>query len=281
MQSDSTKTIAEQALQQLIDALDQGNSAALNRYLATMAKFHDYSYGNVFMIQAQRPDATQVAGYQTWRKLGRQVRKGEKGIVIFAPMRFRPQADEDEPDADPILRFRQVHVFDISQTEGDPLPEPSRVQGEPQAYLPYLRMAVRGFDIALAYEVLPHGTHGLSMGGRIVIGSHLSPAEEFATLVHELAHERLHRKPDRPECQTVRETEAEAVAFVVSTAIGLDAINASTDYIRLYRGDAKTLCVSLARVQSTASDILAAMEATVSATDRRALSEPAASTRSL
>ena len=132
MKAEQAKKIADQALEQLADALAHGKSEALTRYLAMLAKFHKYSFGNVLMILSQKPDATHVAGFHTWRQMGRFVKKGEKGIVIIAPMLIRKRDERDSDGAEeakPVLRFRGVYVFDVSQTDGEALPEPARVNG--------------------------------------------------------------------------------------------------------------------------------------------------------
>ena len=214
------------------------------------------------LIIGQRPNATQVAGFQTWRKLGRAVKKGAKGIAIFAPMKIKPRPTSgqgsDEEDRPPQLRFRVVHVFDISQTEGDALPEPVRVSGDPRGVLSALEAAIRaeGIDVEDVDDL--GGADGVSKGGTIQIVSGLEPAERFSALVHEWAHEKLHKAddPSKRASKVVRETEAEAVAFVVSRAIGLDTSTASADYIRLYSGDTKTLAGSLDRIQQTAYSII-------------------------
>jgi antirestriction protein ArdC len=269
MQREEAQKIAADALARLTESLAQGKSESMTRYLAALAKFHKYSFGNVLMILAQRPDATRIAGFQTWRTLGRFVRKGEKGIAILAPMMIRPKGENestasDSPDESkraPILRFRVVHVFDVSQTDGEELPEPVSVAGEPGAALERLKSVVTERGIKLEYVDHLGGALGASFGGRIEIRSGQTPAEEFATLAHELAHELLHRGDDRPESKCVRETEAEAVAFVVCQAAGLESCTASSDYIALYSGDGKTLTESLERIQKTAAEILAAITA--------------------
>lgn len=263
MKADEAKAIAGDALDTLAAALKAGRSDQLTAYLAAMARFHRYSINNLFLILSQRPDATHVAGFQTWKQFNRFVRKGEKGIVILAPMLLRRKEEEGEGGGDskpakPILRFRAVHVFDISQTDGEPLPNTARFAGDPSGHLDRLKQHVIESGITLGQDV-PFGADGVSSGGRIGIRVGLAPAEEFAVLVHELAHERLHKGDGRPKSRTVRETEAEAVAFVVSTAIGLEGGSSSSDYISLYDGNAETLAASLERIQRTAAEILVAL----------------------
>ena len=263
MNTDQAKTLSENALTRLMDALEHGQSEVLKLYLAVMSRFHRYSWGNILLIYCQRPEATHVAGFHSWLRMRRYVRKGEKGIVILAPMVGRKKSDESQLTEDEQTRlfgFRAAHVFDVSQTNGEDLPEFATVTGDPQGATERLKGFVAENRIELVYDdrILP--AHGLSSGGKITLVPDLSAAEEFSVLAHETAHELLHRGDRRKETsKTVRETEAEAVAFVVSTAIGLDPGTASSDYIQLYSGDKDTLAESLAYVQRTASEILKAI----------------------
>ena len=264
MKAEDARAIADHALEELAQALQDGRSEQLTRYLSMLARFHRYSFGNVLLILSQRPDASHVGGFHAWKQLGRYVRKGEKGIVIIAPMALKPKdrdvgTEPDETGSKPVLRFRGVYVFDVSQTEGEPLPEPAEVTGDPQEHLDLLRALITEWGIALDYDDLPTGALGVSRGGRISIRPGLEPAAEFSATVHELAHELLHRGEDRPESQTVRETEAEAVAFVVCQAIGLETGSAASDYIQLYDGKSETLAASLDRIQHIAADIIAVL----------------------
>src|SRR5947209_20602710 len=116
------------SLKRLAADLESGLSESLNAYLKALARFHHYSFGNVMLITAQRPDARHVAGFHTWRtKFGRVVKRGEKGIAILAPLaRRRTDTPPDEPETEDrgvTFGFRAAHVFDIAQTEGDPFPE--------------------------------------------------------------------------------------------------------------------------------------------------------------
>jgi len=234
-------------------------SAQLNAYLDAMGRFHAYSFNNVMLILSQQPDATRVAGFRMWKSLGRSVKKGEKGIAIFAPMRVKEKQESenaDEEDASRVI-FRVVHVFDVAQTEGEPLPEPVRVGGDPGEYLDRLCEAVVTSGITLETSFELGAADGVSKGGSIALRPGLSRAEYFSVLVHEWAHELLHQKDGetRPD-RVVRETEAEAVAFVVGRSIGLETSSAASDYIRMYSGDKETLLASLGRVQSTACRII-------------------------
>jgi hypothetical protein len=152
-----------------------------------------------------------------------------------------------------------VYVFDVSSTDGEALPSIRDVQGDPAEKLDALKEFAAGQGIALEYKPHLDGAQGMSCGGRVLMLEGLGAAEEFATLAHELAHELLHRdRATRPASKTVRETEAEAVAFVVCTAAGLDGGNTASDYIQLYQGDAETLSASLERIQQTAHQLIQA-----------------------
>lgn len=270
MKAEQAKKLADQALESLAAALEQGQSDAMKTFLAAVSRFHRYSFGNIMLIASQKPDATRVAGFQTWKSLGRFVKKGEKGIVIIAPMVLRRKDESDSRNAEgedrTILRFRAVYVFDASQTDGTPLPEPASASGDPTGYIDRLKAFVSARGISLEYlsdldaTVQLGNADGASYGGKIALRADLPPAESFSVLVHELAHEMLHRtdKDKRPS-KTVRETEAESVAFVVSQAIGLETTTAASDYIQLYAGDKETLAASLARIQNTATAILQAL----------------------
>lgn len=264
MKAEEAKKMTDEALAKLAAALAEGKSEALTAYLGTMAKFHRYSFGNVMLILFQRPDATRVAGFHAWRDLGRYVKKGEHGIAILAPMLLR-QRDAEPKDGETVeprkvLRFRVVHVFDVSQTDGEPLPAFARVSGDPGVCTDRLRTHIASRGITLVYEDSLGGAEGMSSGGTIKVRSGLPAAEEFSVLVHELAHEVLHHGEGAQRgTKTVRETEAEAVAFVVTHAVGLHNGTASADYIRLYDGDTKTLAASLDRIQKTAAAVIGAV----------------------
>lgn len=261
MKAEQAKKLTDQALDELAQTLEQGKSESLTAYLAVMGRFHRYSFGNVLLIMMQKSDATRVAGYRTWQKLGRQVKRGEKGIVIIAPMFIRPKdnaANHRPNDGDStILHFKTARVFDLSQTDGKPLPEFAKIGGNPNGQTERLKALVSRRGIKLEYTADIGSADGVSTGGIIKLRPDLAPAEEFTILVHELAHEELHkRNGEACPSKTVRETEAEAVAFVVSQAIGLETNTAAADYIQLYAGNKATLASSLDRIQKTAAEIL-------------------------
>lgn len=262
MNTDNAKTLAENALNSLVEAVEQGRSEAVTAYLETVSKFHNYSLGNQLLIAFQRPDATRVAGFHTWKSLGRFVKKGEKGIAILAPMTFKGKNKGDDGESDNTIsyvRFRSVTVFDVSQTDGDPLPEIGTTKGDPGVNLDRLKKFITTSGITLEYTDDIRPALGTSSGGRIRIALGLSPAEEFSVLAHETAHELLHHGKDRPTSKTVRETEAEATAFAICKHIGLETGSAAHDYIALYNGDRGALVESLTIIRDTAAKIIAAI----------------------
>ena len=264
MTADALKKITTDALDTLAALLDEGHSDQLTALLRTMARFHKYSWHNVCLIASQCPTATRVAGFQTWRTMGRFVRKGEKGIAIMAPIIGRRDAEPDSENARTVVGFRAAYVFDVEQTAGEPLPEPGEATGDPGTKTAALKGAIMARGITLDSVDDLDGALGTSSGGCIRLLNGLSAATEFTTLVHEYAHELLHHADDRPASRDTRELEAEAVAFVVSHAIGLDVADASRDYLHLYRGDRAALAQSLTRVQQTAATILQAIDSDAS-----------------
>lgn len=259
--------LATDALNSLIKALEAGDSEALTNYLSVMARFHRYSWNNCLLIALQRPNATHVAGFHAWHKFGRSVRKGEKGIAILAPVLVKREVrDEQKPEGEvnalqQLVGFRTAFVFDASQTEGKELPSFAAVTGDAAQQVATLKSFAGSRGIEIRYDAGIAPARGVSYGGRIALLPGLPSAEEFSTLTHEVAHELLHRDERRKETnRTVRETEAEAVAFVVCKAIGLDTNTAACDYIKLYNGNAATLTTSLHFVQKTAAEILNVLE---------------------
>ena len=223
------------------------------------------------LIWQQNEDATMVAGFRAWQKLGRTVKKGEKGIGIFAPMPFKKKDQDGKTSKDKsknneeaqMMGFRVVHVFDISQTEGDPLPERTTVTvtGDVGDKLEQLKQVVTSNGIELVFESIDRNALGYSTGGKIVIEEALDAANAFQVLAHELAHERLHHGERKWETtKKVRETEAEAVGFIVANAFDLDASSHCAEYIQLYDGNSDTLRESLDYIQSTAKWIVEAIQ---------------------
>ena len=245
-------------------------SSAYADWLRVAATFHDYSVSNSLLIWLQRSGATHVAGYRKWQSLGRQVRKGEKGIRILAPMIVKAKAaddaDADDPDDDAavrrIRRFRIVHVFDVSQTDGEPLPEiANRLEGAAPAQA-YARLADVARSEGLTIEIEDLGAGALNGyydrdGRRIALAADRSPAQHVKTLAHELAHHFTEGDCTRPE----KEIIAESVAYCVSDALGLDTSAYSFGYVAGWAGgDLDAIKATTAPVQQITHQLLAALE---------------------
>ena len=267
-QRQTAKEIIAANVKELIAQLEEGRSDALTAYLDAMSRFHNYSFGNVLEIARQRSSATRVAGIYAWNQLGRKVKKGEKGIRILAPIIGVKRKTDEEAAKDPayqnkpvLVGFRNAYVFDVTQTEGAELPAMHQVGGDVGENRDRLLSFVerQGIELVFTENIAP--ALGVSYGGRIAILPGQSEAEEFSTLVHELAHEMLHKAGRRTTTtKVVKETEAEAVAFVIGKAVGLKMGRASVDYIHLYHGNASLLAESLEVIQQTSAVILAALE---------------------
>src|SRR5260370_9895686 len=191
MNSESIKKVTNQAIEQLVEALNAGHSEALTQYLAAMAKFRAYSFLNVLLILKQCPNAGRVAGYRTWHSFGRQVRQGEKGIMILAPIfRKRTETADQSHTTDEsrkVAGFRGVYVWDEQQTRGKELPQIGSVKADPSFYLARLQEFVRAIGIRLVYSADIAPPRGIAEKGKITLLPDQTPAETYATLVHELA----------------------------------------------------------------------------------------------
>jgi hypothetical protein len=179
----------------LIEQLKAGKSDALTHYLTAMSRFHNYSFGNVLEIARQMPSATRVAGFWTWKNLGRSVNAGAKGIRILAPIvgvQRKPEAEAEKDitkqNTRVLLGFRNAYVFDVSQTNGVDLPEMHEVSGDPGENFDRLAAFLKSKGIQLVYNEKIAPALGLSRNGRIDLLPGQSKAEEFSTLVHETAH---------------------------------------------------------------------------------------------
>ncbi|RLB14511.1 MAG: hypothetical protein DRG82_13650 [Deltaproteobacteria bacterium] len=274
MKTTELTRICREYTAELVEAVkNEKNDARLLEYFEFCSRFHNYSFQNRILIWLSRPDATFVAGFKAWQKMGRFVKKGEKGIPIFAPMMIKVKKGEEwDPELvavteessrpeDEILRFKVVYVWDVSQTDGDPLPENPdvmSVKGELDGeLLPALEEVVRAEGIGLNYvnEVLGGGAAGVSKKGRIDILSSLDTRQRFSVLAHELAHEMLHGPQQRRRLtKKVKELEAEATAYVISRHFDLDT--KAPTYLACYRVEEVDIMASLDRIVSTASKII-------------------------
>lgn len=253
MNNSNVQRTIDTSIKRLSDALAAGRSETLTDYLRAMARFHDYSWTNIMLIFTQRPEATRVAGFNTWRKVGRWVMRGQKGIVILAPL-----MKKDEEGNSGVYGFKAVRVYDFSQTDGRNMPEFDSVHGDPGRFAQSLITLARDQGIEVEFTDYLGGADGVSQGGKIKISSDLSEGERFAVLAHEIAHELMHRG-ERETSTRTRELEAEAVAFVICSVVGLDSYARSRDYIALYQGDDKALGDSLQEISRTVKFMLSAV----------------------
>lgn len=246
MRDASIRELREMILSSLKDI--SSDPALIRDFMAFLRRFHDYSFINRILIYIQYPAASQVAGYKAWQKLGRYVRRGEKGIIIFAPLfpRVEPTAEKapeelsDEVHEQPRPnRFRKVSVFAFEQTDGEPLelpamgtletPEPDRL------YTDLVAVAI-GMGLELHERVLPFSIGGSTDGKRIEINSLNHPAAKVQTLLHEMAHVLLEHSAGRksiPRAQ--KEVEAELSCFMAGLAFGIP--HGSYEYIRGWQNE--------------------------------------------
>jgi antirestriction protein ArdC len=243
-------------------------------YLQTQARFYRYSFRNTLMILTQYPTASRVAGFHDWLKLSRHVKKGEKGITILAPLKFS-EVDQDTGETKAGVKgFKAVYVFDIAQTDGEPLPERPQVtitngpSLEAQTLTECLTESLKREGIPVLYFDLEPGHHG-SFNRRtrtITLSTALGDVQRLSTLVHETAHARLHAHPqpipleDREQARALREFEAESVAFVVLEHYGLGTLETSAHYLASYGANPEHLVKVGSRVQSCAAQILEVFE---------------------
>lgn len=243
----------EQHLEELAKMTDQARtSKEMLRYLDFCAKFHNYSSGNVWLIMINKPDASFVAGYRKWQSLGRWVRKGECGIPILAPVLVKEE-DEDGAEQKRLAGFKTVYVFDISQTEGQDLPEPPdwKSPEKNQELNQRLIQFANHNGITVEFVDLERDTQGISMGGKIIID--LSAGTK--TLIHEISHELMHKNDNNHQSRALKELEAESVAFIVSRHFGISGLN-SPNYIALHDISPREIGCHIDRIVKTASSII-------------------------
>jgi len=259
-------------IKRLAQEIAEGNGDEVyDRFLTWMSKLHRYSFGNIALAQWQwsarqaedpsLPELSYLGSYKALQKVGRQVRKGERGLAIFVPWQLRGRVVEDEETGEqtfqpPRTIFRIGHVFDISQTDGDEVPRFVMDTPAIADALPTL------LDLAASDGILVDFTdtgaaEGISLGGRIKIQESSPPGIQAHTLIHELAHEYLHQTGGRrPEEQGLIEGEAEGTAVVVLRALGVDVASNSAAYIRGHGCTAEGIIRSMDRIARTARKIL-------------------------
>jgi len=255
------RTRIDDSLDGLAKAVDDVRaSETFRQFLDVQARFHKYSWHNSMLIAMQRPDATQVAGYRTWQKLGRQVCNGERGIMIFAPCPWKREKETEtgETETEQGIYFRAVHVFDVAQTDGPDLPtvDVPTVDARADDLLADLIRVVDSRGIAVDFRPVSGGPFGASKHGSIDVDNSHPTGQQAKTLAHELAHEALHWEDKGPFTRSLAELEAESVAYVVCLHFGLNTEVRSSRYIALWDGDSKALRASLERIANTARDII-------------------------
>ena len=263
------------ALQLLADGIKNlTNGEEWGKYLRMQSAFHTYSFANTMLLLAQCPDATRVAGFKTWLKLNRAVRKGEKAIWILAPRFYKPKtsateltttADDNQDDENEgRVYFRLMPVFDLSQTEGEPLPSLlQKLQGDDGGLFQRAKTWAEAWGCPVTVEAFEGKANGFYEPDRhaVTVRAGMPPAQQLKTLVHELAHAHLHRdievyRAHRGDC----ELEAESTAFVVLNHFGIDAGAYSFGYVAGWAGGDesafKHLKSSAQRIQQTAKAII-------------------------
>ena len=244
-------------------------------YLKAVSKFHDYSSNNIMLITMQKPDASLVAGYSTWKnEFKRYVRKGEKGIRIIAPIPVTVEKEKENVDEfgnvsmEKVLvtvpKFKAVTVFDVSQTEGQPLPNisPEMLTSEVKDYSGFLMALEKSSRVPVEYKDVEGEAKGYysPLSDEIVIQRGMSQAQTVKTLVHEMAHSFLHSRMDGGAFvpQKTKEIQAESIAFSVCTHFGIDTSEYTFPYVSAWSNelDLKTIRDSMDTIRKTSSMLI-------------------------
>ena len=288
----------KQKVKEITDKLEEGlkelfESEKYKSYLTTMSKFHNYSFNNTLLIALQRPDATLVAGYQAWqRNFNRHVNKGERGIRILAPAPYKIKEERDkldpvtgevmlDKDGTPqteeveikIPAFRAVSVFDVSQTDGEPLPEleAKELLSTVEGYEDFINAITYVAHAPIGFEDIPGASKGYFNieKNRIAVQEGMSESQTLKTMVHETAHSMLHNKEVNKEDilapakdRNTKEVEAESIAFTVYNHFSIDTSDYSVGYIAGWSNgkDMKELKSSLDTIRRTASELITGIE---------------------
>ena len=290
----------KQKVKEITDKLEAGlkelfESEKYKSYLSTMSKFHNYSFNNTLLIAMQKPEATLVAGYQAWQKnFERHVNKGEKAIRILAPAPYKIKEERDK--LDPVTgemmfdengmpqkeetevtipAFRAVSVFDVSQTDGKPIPEleVNELLSTVEGYEDFVQALMNISPVPIAFEDIPGDSKGYfsTAEKRIAVQENMSESQTLKTMVHEVAHSMLHDKEvnqsmDIPvKDRNTKEVEAESVAFTVCQHFGIDTSDYSFGYIAGWSSgrNMKELKSSLDTIRKTASELITGIEGTM------------------
>jgi len=262
-------------VKELTTRLDKGVEEILTNdrykdYLKQMSKFHSYSFRNSLLILLQNENATLVAGYKTWQTVfNRNVNKGEKGIQIFAPCPYKVKKEteftnekgEKEKKVEEVVipKFKAVTVFDVSQTTGEPLKEMAEeLKGEYKDFTKLFEAIKKCSDYEITFKA---GTQEKGCcyikDKRITIKEGMSEIQTIKTLIHEIAHEKLHADLIEDVTANQKEVEAESVAFVVSNYFGIDTSSYSFDYISTWQEKEKAeVKNSLNTIQETSNMLI-------------------------
>ena len=260
-------------------------SAKYKQYLDTMAKFHSYSVNNCLLIAMQKPDATLVAGYTAWRdKFHRQVLKGEKGLTIIAPSPYKKQIEQQVMDADgkpvfdatgqPVMEsaehtfnaFRVAKVFDISQTDGEPIPELVSDLTDPVEGFDDLLESIKSISpVPMRFDDIRSGANGYysPKNQEIVIKRGMPEEQTLKTFIHEVAHAKLgHGGEDDHLDRRTHEVQAESVAYCTCKSLGLNTEDYSFGYIAGWSSgrEQKELKASLQTIKDTADQMITGIE---------------------
>lgn len=252
-------------------------SGRLQELARFMAKFHKYSFGNTLLILLQKPDASLVAGYKAWEKMGRHVKKGEKGIAIFAPRTYKKEIiDEETGEVTDVITglagFKVVHVFDVSQTEGKPLPllKESELDDTAAGRDLYGRLlaVANELSVTVRTEQIANGARGYYSPDKneIVLSEDLRGDMRPKVLLHELAHALAFRlgeqkRTKRQDAEYVKgEVIAEGAAFIAAARFGLDIEKVSFDYVAGWAGDTEKVILWGEAVQKVARELIDRVE---------------------
>jgi DNA primase catalytic core len=264
----------ERLHKQLQDSLQQlVTSEDWQRALTVAASFHNYSFANSQLIWTQSLargfTPSRVAGYRAWQALDRHVRRGEQGIQILAPLIRKITPENGEEEERRVVGFRVVHVFDLAQTEGEPLPEvpATLVQGDLPSQWEQVSGLITdtGFNLQVADLDRLGEANGITEWQHrdVVVRASLPGAQRFKTAVHELAHIRLHEPTSdaRPSCRGIVEVEAESVAYMVCAGLGIDSAGYSLPYVASWSGgDVTKVTATANRVIGCARQVLTQLE---------------------
>lgn len=259
-------------LKELKDKLEKGvmnvfSSENFLSYLRFSAAFHSYSINNRILIFLQRPNATNVAGFATWKKLGRSVKKGEKGIMIYSPCPYKKTIEDENGDETELTytRFKPAYVFDVSQTEGGPLPELcAELEAEVTNYEDLFEAIRKISPVPISFEDIKSGAKGYyhRTDKRIAIQEGMSQLQTIKTALHELTHATLHTETAMKNDKERIETEAEGTAYLTCALLGLETDDYSFEYLASWASSAscEVLKASIDLISETAASFAAKIQ---------------------